>query len=177
MQNSLISTYSNGMRSKLSILVAFLCHAPVLIFDHPTENVDPLSRQDIYALLFYIRSFGKSIIIRTNEWDMKISKTEVKLLALLYYVLVYAFCRIQNRGPSQEKFNFNIFHILKLIYLFSTYHFSMRVCDILCNRLGIFVHGQFRCLGRLTNLKDRFHLGFSAFIYTNARPTIEFSRL
>lgn len=66
-QDKLISTYSDGMKRKVSILVAFLSHASILILDRPTEDIDPISRQDIYALLFYMKSFGKAIIIRTNE--------------------------------------------------------------------------------------------------------------
>lgn len=66
-QNKLISSYSNGMKQKVAILVAFLSRASVLILNQPTENIDPLSRQDIYTMLSYIQLFGKPIIIRTNQ--------------------------------------------------------------------------------------------------------------
>ena len=39
--------------------------------------------------------------------------------------------------------------------------FSMEECEALCDRLGIMVNGQFKCLGSIQHLKTRFGSGYS----------------
>ena len=38
---------------------------------------------------------------------------------------------------------------------------SMEECEALCTRLGIMVNGQFKCLGSIQHLKNRFGSGYS----------------
>merc|ERR1711878_97154 len=38
---------------------------------------------------------------------------------------------------------------------------SMEECEALCSRLGIMVNGQFKCLGSIQHLKNRFGSGYS----------------
>jgi ABC-type multidrug transport system ATPase subunit len=38
---------------------------------------------------------------------------------------------------------------------------SMEECEALCNRIGIMVKGQFRALGSLQHLKDKYSEGYS----------------
>ena len=38
---------------------------------------------------------------------------------------------------------------------------SMEECEALCNRIGIMVSGEFKCLGSLQHLKSRFSEGYS----------------
>uniref|UniRef100_A0A3B3IKP6 ATP binding cassette subfamily A member 12 n=1 Tax=Oryzias latipes TaxID=8090 RepID=A0A3B3IKP6_ORYLA len=42
---------------------------------------------------------------------------------------------------------------------------SMEECEALCNRLAIMVKGQFRCLGSLQHIKNRFGSGFTVRMY------------
>ncbi|RVE58102.1 hypothetical protein OJAV_G00206000 [Oryzias javanicus] len=42
---------------------------------------------------------------------------------------------------------------------------SMEECEALCNRLAIMVKGQFRCLGSLQHIKNRFGSGFTVKMY------------
>ena len=37
----------------------------------------------------------------------------------------------------------------------------MEECEALCNRIGIMVSGEFKCLGSLQHLKSRFSEGYS----------------
>lgn len=43
---------------------------------------------------------------------------------------------------------------------------SMEECEALCNRLAIMVKGQFRCLGSLQHIKNRFGSGFTVKMYS-----------
>lgn len=38
---------------------------------------------------------------------------------------------------------------------------SMDECEAICNRIGIMVSGQFRCMGTVQHLKNKFGKGFS----------------
>ncbi|XP_068602787.1 glucosylceramide transporter ABCA12 [Brachionichthys hirsutus] len=42
---------------------------------------------------------------------------------------------------------------------------SMEECEALCSRLAIMVKGQFRCLGSLQHIKNRFGIGFTVKMY------------
>lgn len=37
---------------------------------------------------------------------------------------------------------------------------SMEECEVLCNRLAIMVNGEFKCLGSVQHLKNKFSKGF-----------------
>ena len=37
---------------------------------------------------------------------------------------------------------------------------SMEECEVLCNRLAIMVNGEFKCLGPVQHLKNKFSKGF-----------------
>uniref|UniRef100_A0AAR2KD85 ABC transporter domain-containing protein n=1 Tax=Pygocentrus nattereri TaxID=42514 RepID=A0AAR2KD85_PYGNA len=45
---------------------------------------------------------------------------------------------------------------------------SMEECEALCSRLAIMVQGQFRCLGSLQHIKNRFGSGFTVKMYLTA---------
>ena len=40
----------------------------------------------------------------------------------------------------------------------------MEECEVLCNRLAIMVNGQFKCLGSIQHLKNRFGEGYTLLI-------------
>ena len=44
---------------------------------------------------------------------------------------------------------------------------SMEECEALCHRVGIMVSGQFRCIGSLQHLKNRFSEGYSVTVNFN----------
>jgi len=60
---------SGGMRQKLALSCA-LIHTPKLLFlDEPTTGVDPLSRRDLWRLLFDLWQEGVTIVVSTPYMD------------------------------------------------------------------------------------------------------------
>ncbi|KAL8178295.1 UNVERIFIED_CONTAM: Retinal-specific ATP-binding cassette transporter [Gekko kuhli] len=59
---------SGGMQRKLSVAVAFLGEAKVIVLDEPTSGVDPYSRRSIWDLLLKYRP-GRTIILSTHHMD------------------------------------------------------------------------------------------------------------
>ncbi|XP_066124805.1 retinal-specific phospholipid-transporting ATPase ABCA4 isoform X4 [Saccopteryx bilineata] len=59
---------SGGMQRKLSIAIAFVGDAKVVVLDEPTSGVDPYSRRSIWDLLLKYRS-GRTIIMSTHHMD------------------------------------------------------------------------------------------------------------
>ncbi|KAJ8010452.1 hypothetical protein DPEC_G00075220 [Dallia pectoralis] len=59
---------SGGMQRKLSVAMAFVGGAKVVILDEPTSGVDPFSRRSIWDLLLKYRS-GRTVILSTHHMD------------------------------------------------------------------------------------------------------------
>ncbi|XP_072824284.1 retinal-specific phospholipid-transporting ATPase ABCA4 isoform X5 [Vicugna pacos] len=59
---------SGGMRRKLSVAIAFVGDAKVVVLDEPTSGVDPYSRRSIWDLLLKYR-LGRTIIMSTHHMD------------------------------------------------------------------------------------------------------------
>ncbi|KAF6343916.1 ATP binding cassette subfamily A member 4 [Rhinolophus ferrumequinum] len=59
---------SGGMQRKLSVVIAFVGDAKVVVLDEPTSGVDPYSRRSIWDLLLKYRS-GRTIIMSTHHMD------------------------------------------------------------------------------------------------------------
>ncbi|KAK7916255.1 hypothetical protein WMY93_012016 [Mugilogobius chulae] len=62
------SALSGGMQRKLSVALAFVGGAKVVILDEPTAGVDPYARRGIWDLLLKYRS-GRTIILSTHHMD------------------------------------------------------------------------------------------------------------
>ncbi|XP_051713429.2 retinal-specific phospholipid-transporting ATPase ABCA4 isoform X1 [Oryctolagus cuniculus] len=59
---------SGGMQRKLSVAIAFVGEAKVVVLDEPTSGVDPYSRRSIWDLLLKYRP-GRTIIMSTHHMD------------------------------------------------------------------------------------------------------------
>ena len=57
---------SQGMRVKLSLLIALSHHAELLILDEPTSGLDPVSRDELLEIFKYLRNQGVSILFSTH---------------------------------------------------------------------------------------------------------------
>ncbi len=58
--------YSTGMKRKLYLIQAFQGNPPLLILDEPTEGLDPLMQESLYALLFEARRNGATVFMSSH---------------------------------------------------------------------------------------------------------------
>uniref|UniRef100_A0A7M4FDT2 P-type phospholipid transporter n=1 Tax=Crocodylus porosus TaxID=8502 RepID=A0A7M4FDT2_CROPO len=67
-RNEEAQNLSGGLQRKLSVAIAFVGEAKVVVLDEPTSGVDPYSRRSIWDLLLKYRS-GRTIILSTHHMD------------------------------------------------------------------------------------------------------------
>ncbi|XP_029955495.1 retinal-specific phospholipid-transporting ATPase ABCA4-like [Salarias fasciatus] len=67
-RDQLTKNLSGGMQRKLSVALAFVGGAKVVILDEPTSGVDPYSRRSIWDLLLKYRA-GRTVIMSTHHMD------------------------------------------------------------------------------------------------------------
>ncbi|XP_059504050.1 retinal-specific phospholipid-transporting ATPase ABCA4 isoform X2 [Stegostoma tigrinum] len=67
-RDELAQNLSGGMQRKLSVALAFIGAAKVIVLDEPTSGVDPYSRRSIWDLLLKYRA-GRTIILSTHHMD------------------------------------------------------------------------------------------------------------
>jgi ABC-2 type transport system ATP-binding protein len=60
---------SGGMYKKLALACVLLPRPRVLLLDEPTNGVDPISRRELWALLFELADEGMAILISTPYMD------------------------------------------------------------------------------------------------------------
>ncbi len=60
---------SGGMYKKLAIACALLHRPRVLVLDEPTNGVDPVSRREVWALLYEFVAEGMGVIVSTPYMD------------------------------------------------------------------------------------------------------------
>ncbi|MCC7380321.1 MAG: ABC transporter ATP-binding protein [Deltaproteobacteria bacterium] len=60
---------SGGMYKKLALACALLSRPSVLLLDEPTNGVDPVSRRELWVLLFELASQGMAVLISTAYLD------------------------------------------------------------------------------------------------------------
>jgi len=58
--------YSTGMKRKLGIVQACQSDAPLLILDEPTDGLDPLMQEAVYALLAELRRRGRTVFMSSH---------------------------------------------------------------------------------------------------------------
>lgn len=68
-KNSPFSTYSLGMKQRLAIGAALLGNPDVLVFDEPTNGLDPVGIAEIRTLIKELSSKGKTIIMASHLLD------------------------------------------------------------------------------------------------------------
>jgi ABC-2 type transport system ATP-binding protein len=68
-KNSLIKTFSGGMKRRINIAAAMIHRPEVLLMDEPTVGVDPQSRNKIYDVLAEFSNQGITIIYTTHYMD------------------------------------------------------------------------------------------------------------
>jgi ABC-2 type transport system ATP-binding protein len=68
-RNDPFKTYSLGMKQRLAIASALLADPEVLIFDEPTNGLDPQGIVEIRKLILDIRAMDKTIILASHLLD------------------------------------------------------------------------------------------------------------
>ena len=64
-KDRLAGNLSGGMKQKLALSCALIHTPQILVLDEPTYGVDPVSRQEFWAILKEIRSEGTTILVST----------------------------------------------------------------------------------------------------------------
>lgn len=67
--NDPFKTYSLGMKQRLAIASAMLADPEVLIFDEPTNGLDPQGIAEIRKIIINIRDMNKSIVLASHLLD------------------------------------------------------------------------------------------------------------
>ena len=62
-----VSTYSKGMKRKLSLLIIVMMNREIIFLDEVTSGVDPISRVEIRKLIKLIKDEGKTIVITSHD--------------------------------------------------------------------------------------------------------------
>jgi lantibiotic transport system ATP-binding protein len=68
-KNSKFSSYSLGMKQRLAIGAALLGNPDTLVFDEPTNGLDPAGIAEIRELMLKLRNDGKTIIMASHILD------------------------------------------------------------------------------------------------------------
>ena len=64
-----VSTYSKGMKRKLSLLIIMMMQRGIIFLDEVTSGVDPISRRQIRELIALLKRNGKTIVITSHDLD------------------------------------------------------------------------------------------------------------
>ena len=65
--NRNVSTYSKGMKRKLSLLIIVMMNKEIIFLDEVTSGVDPISRVEIRKLIKLLKDEGKTIVLTSHD--------------------------------------------------------------------------------------------------------------
>ncbi len=68
-RNSRFSTFSLGMKQRLAIAAALLGNPKVLVFDEPTNGLDPVGIAEIRQLIIELKNTGHTVIMASHLLD------------------------------------------------------------------------------------------------------------
>jgi ABC-2 type transport system ATP-binding protein len=68
-RDRLAGRLSGGMKQKLALMCTLLHRPQVLVLDEPTNGLDPISRRDLWFLLYRLAKEGTALLISTAYMD------------------------------------------------------------------------------------------------------------
>lgn len=96
-----VSTYSKGMKRKLSLLIIVMMNREIIFLDEVTSGVDPISRVEIRKLIKLLKDEGKTIIITSHDLS-EIEKVADKVSMIKSGVLLFTKNIGEIKGESLE---------------------------------------------------------------------------
>ena len=96
-----VSTYSKGMKRKLSLLIIVMMNREIIFLDEVTSGVDPISRVEIRKLIKLLKDEGKTIVITSHDLS-EIEKVADKVSMIKLGVLLFTKKIDEIQGESLE---------------------------------------------------------------------------
>lgn len=96
-----VSTYSKGMKRKLSLLIIVMMNREIIFLDEVTSGVDPISRVEIRKLIKLLKDEGKTIVITSHDLS-EIEKVADKVSMIKSGVLLFTKNIDEIQGESLE---------------------------------------------------------------------------
>jgi ABC-2 type transport system ATP-binding protein len=64
-----VSTYSGGMKRRVSIAMALVADPKIVLLDEPTVGMDPQSRRAVWDFIVELRDKGKTVVLTTHYME------------------------------------------------------------------------------------------------------------
>lgn len=96
-----VSTYSKGMKRKLSLLIIVMMNREIIFLDEVTSGVDPISRVEIRKLIKLLKDEGKTIVLTSHDLS-EIEKVADKISMIKSGVLLFTKNIGEIQGESLE---------------------------------------------------------------------------
>lgn len=96
-----VSTYSKGMKRKLSLLIIVMMNREIIFLDEVTSGVDPISRVEIRKLIKLLKDEGKTIVLTSHDLS-EIEKVADKVSMIKLGKLLFTKNINEIQGESLE---------------------------------------------------------------------------
>ena len=100
-QNDLISTFSSGMKQRLSLACALIHQPKILLLDEPTAGVEPRLKRVFWDYFRRLKQEGTTIIITTHQLTDAENCDRLALMKSGRVLLVDTPLRLKNLGTSR----------------------------------------------------------------------------
>jgi ABC-2 type transport system ATP-binding protein len=95
-RDRLAGQLSGGMKQKLALMCTLLHRPQILVLDEPTNGLDPISRRDLWFLLYRLANEGTALLISTAYMDEAARCHRVGLMDRGHLILCDSPDRIAN---------------------------------------------------------------------------------